>query len=85
MKIKIVSSCAVALALGVGVGYFDLGFIGGGDTHDGHPGIGSPGMPPPGLAGLYVEHLSRDAILGALEIDDRGFIPEFSVFATNPF
>lgn len=26
-----------------------------------------------------------DAILGALEIDDRGFIPEFSVFATNPF
>ena len=21
----------------------------------------------------------------ALEIDDRGFIPEFSVFATNPF
>ena len=26
-----------------------------------------------------------DAIVGALEIDDRGFIPEFSVFATNPF
>ncbi|MHC4937751.1 MAG: SDR family oxidoreductase [Planctomycetota bacterium] len=26
-----------------------------------------------------------DAILGALAIDDRGFIPEFSVFATNPF
>ncbi len=25
------------------------------------------------------------AIIGALEIDDRGFIPEFSVFATNPF
>ncbi len=25
------------------------------------------------------------AIVGALEIDDRGFIPEFSVFATNPF
>ena len=25
-----------------------------------------------------------DAIVGALEIDDRGFIPEFSVFATNP-
>jgi len=26
-----------------------------------------------------------DAIVGALEIDDRGFVPEFSVFATNPF
>jgi len=26
-----------------------------------------------------------DAIVGALEIDVRGFIPEFSVFATNPF
>jgi 3-oxoacyl-[acyl-carrier protein] reductase len=26
-----------------------------------------------------------DAIVGVLEIDDRGFIPEFSVFATNPF
>lgn len=25
------------------------------------------------------------AIVGALKIDDRGFIPEFSVFATNPF
>jgi 3-oxoacyl-[acyl-carrier protein] reductase len=26
-----------------------------------------------------------DAIVGALKIDQRGFIPEFSVFATNPF
>ncbi len=26
-----------------------------------------------------------DAIIGALKIDKRGFIPEFSVFATNPF
>ena len=26
-----------------------------------------------------------DAILGALKMDSRGFIPEFSVFATNPF
>lgn len=26
-----------------------------------------------------------DAIVGALRIDDRGFIPELSVFATNPF
>ena len=26
-----------------------------------------------------------DAIVGALKIDDRGFIPELAVFATNPF
>jgi 3-oxoacyl-[acyl-carrier protein] reductase len=26
-----------------------------------------------------------DAVVGALAIDDRGFIPEFSVFATNPW
>jgi 3-oxoacyl-[acyl-carrier protein] reductase len=26
-----------------------------------------------------------DAIVGALRMDDRGFLPEFSVFATNPF
>ena len=26
-----------------------------------------------------------DAIVGVLEIDDRGFVPELAVFATNPF
>lgn len=26
-----------------------------------------------------------DAIVGALKVDSRGFIPEFAVFATNPF
>lgn len=26
-----------------------------------------------------------DAVVGALKVDSRGFIPEFSVFATNPF
>ncbi len=26
-----------------------------------------------------------DAIVGALKLDSRGFIPEFSIFATNPF
>lgn len=33
---------------------------------------------------LRGEEIAR-AIVGALELDDRGFIPEFSVFATNPF
>lgn len=26
-----------------------------------------------------------DALVGVLQIDDRGFVPEFAVFATNPF
>ena len=26
-----------------------------------------------------------DAVIGVLQIDDRGFVPEFAVFATNPF
>ena len=26
-----------------------------------------------------------DAIVGVLEVDDRGFVPELAVFATNPF
>ena len=26
-----------------------------------------------------------DAVLGVLELDDRGFVPELAVFATNPF
>ena len=33
---------------------------------------------------LRAEEIAR-AILGALKVDSRGFIPEFSVFATNPF
>jgi 3-oxoacyl-[acyl-carrier protein] reductase len=26
-----------------------------------------------------------DAVIGALKVDSRGFVPEFSVFATNPY
>ena len=33
---------------------------------------------------LRAEEIAK-AILGALKVDSRGFIPEFSVFATNPF
>jgi 3-oxoacyl-[acyl-carrier protein] reductase len=33
---------------------------------------------------LVAEDIAR-AVVGALEIDDRGFVPEFAVFATNPF
>ena len=38
----------------------------------------------PGHPDKFCDQIA-DAIVGALEIDDRGFIPEFSVFATNPF
>lgn len=39
---------------------------------------------PPAENKLRGEEIAR-AVVGALEIDDRGFIPEFAVFATNPF
>lgn len=45
---------------------YRLGFVGGGDTHDGHPGIGSPGMPPPGLAGIWARDLTRKSIFEAI-------------------
>ncbi|MFB3910337.1 MAG: SDR family oxidoreductase [Candidatus Eisenbacteria bacterium] len=38
-------------------------------------------MSPKKLRGKEI----ADAIVGALEMDDRGFIPELSVWATNPF
>ena len=37
-----------------------------------------------GLRCLTPEDIA-DAVVGALLINERGFIPEFSVFATNPF
>jgi len=36
------------------------------------------------LVEMTLEEIAT-AIIGALRIDHRGFIPEFSVFATNPF
>ena len=44
-------------------------------------------------AGYEQEHSEKklrpeeiaDAVIGVLRIDDRGFVPELSVFATNPF
>ncbi|UCG16198.1 MAG: CehA/McbA family metallohydrolase [Phycisphaerales bacterium] len=44
---------------------YELGIIGSGDTHDGHPGIGSPGARA-GLAGIYAASLTREAVFDAL-------------------
>lgn len=44
---------------------YRLGLIGSGDSHDGHPGIGSPGARA-GLAGIYARALTREAIFEAL-------------------
>lgn len=44
---------------------YRLGLIGSGDTHDGHPGLGSPGARA-GLAGVYATELTRAAIFKAL-------------------
>lgn len=44
---------------------YRLGIIGSGDTHDGHPGLGSPEARA-GLAGIYATELTRDAVFEAL-------------------
>ncbi len=46
---------------------------------------GFGGKPPPRNPKKLRPQEIADAIVGALKIDDRGFLPEFSVFATNPF
>jgi 3-oxoacyl-[acyl-carrier protein] reductase len=46
---------------------------------------GFGGKPPPENPRKLRPQEIADAIVGALKLDDRGFLPEFSVFATNPF
>lgn len=50
-----------ALALG-----YRLGFVGSGDSHDGHPGLAHRNAMSGGLAAIMAPELSREAVLGAL-------------------
>jgi hypothetical protein len=50
-------------ALGRG---YRLGFIGSGDSHDGHPGLPQLAAPSGGLAALVSEELTREGVLAAL-------------------
>jgi hypothetical protein len=50
-----------ALAKGV-----HFGFIGGGDSHDGHPGLAHLASPGGGLAAIFSEDKTRDGVLNAL-------------------
>ena len=43
-----------------------FGFIGSGDSHDGHPGLAHLASPSGGLAAIFSEHLTRDGVLEAL-------------------
>lgn len=52
-----------------------LGFIGSGDSHDGHPGLAEIASGQGGLAGLFVERLDRASLLTALR--------QRRTFATN--
>ncbi|RMD83944.1 MAG: DUF3604 domain-containing protein [Candidatus Dadabacteria bacterium] len=45
---------------------YRLGFTGGGDTHDGHPGLGQLGAPSGGLTAVVTEALTRETLLLAL-------------------
>ena len=49
----------------LGRGYV-LGFVGSGDTHDGHPGLGQLGAPTGGLAALVGAEPTRQGVLEAL-------------------
>jgi hypothetical protein len=46
---------------------YRLGIIAGGDTHNGHPGMGDPMAPMGGITAIYSEDLSRDALWDALK------------------
>ncbi len=45
---------------------YRLGFVGSGDTHDGHPGVTQVGYASGGLAAIAATRLTRDGVLEAL-------------------
>jgi hypothetical protein len=45
---------------------YRLGFVGSGDSHDGHPGLPHLVTPSGGLAGIFAEVATREAVLEAL-------------------
>ncbi len=45
---------------------YTLGFVGSGDTHDGHPGLGHLNAPSGGLAAILAEERTRESVLAAL-------------------
>jgi len=45
---------------------YDLGFIGSGDSHDGHPGLAAIAGTSGGLAAILADELSREGVLAAL-------------------
>ncbi len=45
---------------------YRLGFLGSGDTHDGHPGLGHLGSPTGGVTAVLSEALTPEAVLAAI-------------------
>jgi hypothetical protein len=45
---------------------YRLGFVGSGDSHDGHPGLAQLASPTSGLAGIIAEERTRESVLAAL-------------------
>lgn len=54
-------------------------------TRFGEEGAGDGGPEPQAPPNKLRPEDVAQAVVGALELDDRGFLPEFAVFATNPF
>lgn len=46
---------------------YKLGIVAGGDTHNGHPGMGEPFAPTGGVMAFYAEELTREALWDALK------------------
>jgi hypothetical protein len=45
---------------------YKLGFVGSGDSHDGHPGFPQFNAPSGGIAGIWTDDFSREGVLAAL-------------------
>jgi hypothetical protein len=45
---------------------YRLGFVGSGDSHDGHPGLTHLAGPSGGLAGIFSDELTRESVYAAL-------------------
>jgi hypothetical protein len=46
---------------------YKLGIVAGGDTHNGHPGMGEPFAPTGGVMAFYAEQLTRETLWNALK------------------
>ena len=68
---------------------FKLGFVGSGDSHDGHPGLAHLVTGQSGLAAIFTESLDRPSLLAAMKqrrtFATNGIRPWMEVFIDDTF